>query len=257
MDGRQLVLEELGVSVWGRGLVDHHPGHRPLAEAPGRLRADLWHLGMAHGVHVPEDGESRNSSPIHAHEIAAAGFDYLALGHIHAARDVSAGASTAWYCGAPHPLLGEPGSFLRVDLAPARRWRSACARCRRCAERSLRTGFFRRFPACSVSVSGSGGLPFRVFQTLARLPGLAKAPFDVVANQSPHDLRGRLVFLGAQLLEDRFLVGIDQHREAGGTAFHWHVVLIRCTSNSHRMIALRLRCPLGDGSGRRQLGGVF
>ncbi|HCO43721.1 MAG TPA: hypothetical protein DCZ11_05535 [Gammaproteobacteria bacterium] len=118
MDGRHLVLEELGVSVWGRGLVDHHPGHRPLADAPGRLREDLWHLGLAHGVHVPEDGESRNSSPIHAHEIAAAGFDYLALGHIHAARDVSAGASTAWYCGAPHPILDEPGSFLRVDLAP-------------------------------------------------------------------------------------------------------------------------------------------
>ncbi len=118
IDGRRLVLEDLGVSVWGRGLVDHHPGHRPLAEAPGRLRADLWHLGMAHGVHVPEDGESRNSSPIHAHEIAAAGFDYLALGHIHAARDVSAGDSTAWYCGAPHPILDEPGSFLRVELAP-------------------------------------------------------------------------------------------------------------------------------------------
>lgn len=118
IDGRRLVLEDLGVSVWGRGLVDHHPGHRPLAEAPGRLRADLWHLGMAHGVHVPEDGQSRNSSPIHAREIAAAGFDYLALGHIHAARDVSAGASTAWYCGAPHPVLGEPGSFLRVDLTP-------------------------------------------------------------------------------------------------------------------------------------------
>ena len=116
--GQTLTLRELGVAVWGRGLVDHHPGHRPLADLPGRPDPDLWYLGLAHGVHVPAAGESRNSSPIHAHEIEQAEFDYLALGHIHCARDVSAGTTPAWYSGAPHPVLGEPGSFLSVDLTP-------------------------------------------------------------------------------------------------------------------------------------------
>ena len=116
--GQTLTLPDLGVAVWGRGLVDHHPGHRPLADPPARPDPQLWYLGLAHGVHVPAAGESRNSSPIHALEIAEAEFDYLALGHIHCARDVSAGATPAWYSGAPHPVLGEPGSFLRVDLVP-------------------------------------------------------------------------------------------------------------------------------------------
>lgn len=116
--GQTVVLDALGVAVWGRGLVDHHPGHRPLADPPCRPDPDLWYLGLARGVHVPPAGETRNSSPIHAHEIENADFDYLALGHIHCARDVSAGATTAWYSGAPHPVLGEPGSFLSVRLAP-------------------------------------------------------------------------------------------------------------------------------------------
>ncbi len=117
-DGQTVTLDGLGVVVWGRGLVDHHPGHRPLAAPPARPDPRLWYLGLAHGVHVPAAGESRNSSPIHAHEIENAEFDYLALGHIHCARDVSAGATTAWYSGAPHPVLGEPGSFLSVTLEP-------------------------------------------------------------------------------------------------------------------------------------------
>ncbi len=116
--GQTLTLRELAVAVWGRGLVDHHPGHRPLADPPARPDPDLWYLGLAHGVHVPPSGEPRNSSPIHAHEIENADFDYLALGHIHCARDVSAGTTSAWYSGAPHPVLGEPGSFLSVDLRP-------------------------------------------------------------------------------------------------------------------------------------------
>ncbi len=116
--GQTLILDALDVALWGRGVVDHHPGHRPLADLPQRTRSDLWQIGLAHGVHVPAGSESRNSSPIHAHEIESAGFDYLALGHIHCARDVSAGTTTAWYSGAPHPVLGEPGSFLCVELAP-------------------------------------------------------------------------------------------------------------------------------------------
>jgi DNA repair exonuclease SbcCD nuclease subunit len=116
--GQTLTLDELAVAVWGRGMIDHHPGHRPLADPPPRPDAALWYLGLAHGVHVPPAGESRNSSPIHAHEIEAAEFDYLALGHIHCARDVSAATTTAWYSGAPHPVLDEPGSFLSVTLTP-------------------------------------------------------------------------------------------------------------------------------------------
>lgn len=98
--GETILLEDLGLSIWGRPVYDHYPGFRPL-EGVGTRPSDTWHLVMAHGmVMSPTDAEWR-SSPIMPEEIAGADCDYVALGHIHLFRDVSHGNTPAFYCGAP------------------------------------------------------------------------------------------------------------------------------------------------------------
>ena len=41
-DGETVTLDALGVVVWGRGLIDHHPGHRPLADPPALRSRSTW-----------------------------------------------------------------------------------------------------------------------------------------------------------------------------------------------------------------------
>jgi DNA repair exonuclease SbcCD nuclease subunit len=116
--GDTRVFPDLHATVWGQGIVDHAPEHRPLATCPARS-ADRWHIGMVHGLYV-EDRDEYRSSRITPHEIEASGFDYLALGHVHAYAEYRHGATLACYPGAPLPYAGtdQVGSFALVDLAP-------------------------------------------------------------------------------------------------------------------------------------------
>jgi DNA repair exonuclease SbcCD nuclease subunit len=94
-------LLELEVEVWGRAVVDHHRGFRPLADAPART-TDRWRIGLAHGhFELPGASEPR-SSPIFPEDIAASSCDYVALGHWDRHADVSQGEVRAFYSGAPH-----------------------------------------------------------------------------------------------------------------------------------------------------------
>lgn len=118
MEGTRLELLELGATVWGRCLVDHHPEYRPLAGAPPR-QGELWHIGVAHGLYL-DDPYAGRSSPITPVEIEASGFDYLALGHVHAHRQYRHGRTLACYPGSPVPGEGThpEGSMALVELAP-------------------------------------------------------------------------------------------------------------------------------------------
>jgi DNA repair exonuclease SbcCD nuclease subunit len=99
---RLCLLPELDLEIWGRAVVDHHRGFRPLTEEPPRLAADRWRIGMAHGhVEQPDDSEPR-SSPIFPEDIASSRCDYIALGHWDRCADVSHGEVRAFYSGAPH-----------------------------------------------------------------------------------------------------------------------------------------------------------
>jgi len=109
-DGTRIEFPALQASVWGRCMLDHVPEYRPLAGAPTRLR-DLWHIGMAHGLYA-EDPNTPRSSLITPPEIEAAGFDYLALGHVHAHRQMRHGGTLACYPGVP------AGGLTLVDLIP-------------------------------------------------------------------------------------------------------------------------------------------
>lgn len=114
--GKLVEFPELHATVWGRCMLDHHPANQPMAAAPPRTR-DLWHIGMAHGFYS-EDSNDR-SSLITPQEIAASGFDYLALGHMHFHKQMQHGKTLACYPGAPVPYgRGEVGSMCLVELVP-------------------------------------------------------------------------------------------------------------------------------------------
>ncbi|HEX2826828.1 MAG TPA: DNA repair exonuclease [Burkholderiales bacterium] len=118
VEGRTVEIPELHATVWGRCMVDHDRTNKPLAGTPGRTR-DLWHVGMAHGLYSDEP-DCERSSLITPDEIEASGFDYLALGHVHAHRRMRHGATLACYPGVPAPSYGTEshGSMALVELRP-------------------------------------------------------------------------------------------------------------------------------------------
>jgi len=99
-DGGVVDFESLGVRVWGKGIVDHHPGNKPLACVPAP-DFDGWNIGVTHGYYVGRGGESY-SSLITPDEIAESRFDYLALGHVHVFSTMHHGDTHAAYPGSPN-----------------------------------------------------------------------------------------------------------------------------------------------------------
>lgn len=116
-EGALLEFPELATRVWGRALVEHSPEYRPLSGLPEPL-PHAWNIGLAHGFYT--EAETNRSSPITPSEIAASGYDYIALGHIHIFGDVSQGTTRAFYCGTPAPLYAssEAGWVLRINCVP-------------------------------------------------------------------------------------------------------------------------------------------
>jgi DNA repair protein SbcD/Mre11 len=114
-DGERHQLAAPNLVLWGRGMVEHEPAYHPLGAIP-RPKGDAWHIALGHGFFMEEDVPSYRSSPIYAEEIRASGWDYVALGHCHAFADVSQGAVTAYYAGAPGFYPGVPGADGHVAL---------------------------------------------------------------------------------------------------------------------------------------------
>ncbi len=111
-DGELHRFEDLDVTVWGRGIVDHHPDHKPLERIPGHDH-DGWYLGMTHGYYVNRGAEVF-SSLITPEEIEQSPFDYLALGHVHVFSTMRHGETTAVYSGSPN--LGQGSKEMTAAL---------------------------------------------------------------------------------------------------------------------------------------------
>jgi len=78
-----------------------------------------WHLGMVHGSIAIPGKTDRDEVVIATDEIAASGFDYLALGHWHSAQEGKAGSVTYAYSGAPEAVAldqDKAGKALLVTL---------------------------------------------------------------------------------------------------------------------------------------------
>lgn len=119
-DGGAVDLPALGARVWGRAMVSHTPGFQPLAGRGTRHGDHLWDLGLGHGFFVPRGEESTRSSPIRMEDIEAVGFDYLALGHHHAAMELVTPRACAAYSGSPTDTLGRGRTYALADLVSGR-----------------------------------------------------------------------------------------------------------------------------------------
>jgi len=115
-EGSRATFPELGVSVWGKGMVEHSPGFRPLAGSPSRPADARWHLGLGHGLFVPRGEASERASLIRMEEIEQARFDYLALGHHHAAMELVTPVVTAAYSGSPTDDIGRGATYAVAEL---------------------------------------------------------------------------------------------------------------------------------------------
>lgn len=113
-EGETLVLDELGLAVWGRPVYDHNPEFHPLEGMPPRPQ-DGWYVSMAHGIVMDFEEATWRSSPIFLDEIAEAPCDYIALGHVHVYRDVSQNGVPAFYSGAPSGALKRGVALVEMD----------------------------------------------------------------------------------------------------------------------------------------------
>jgi DNA repair exonuclease SbcCD nuclease subunit len=120
VNGMVVEFPELHATVWGRCMLDHDRTNKPMAGCAPRTR-DLWHIGMAHGLYT-DDPDTDRSSLITPTEIESSGFDYLALGHVHAHRQMRHGNTLACYPGVPAAYYGTEanGCMTLVELKPGK-----------------------------------------------------------------------------------------------------------------------------------------
>lgn len=115
-DGILVAVPGTDVVVWGRAMMEHEPGYRPLAGLPDPP-PDRWSIVAGHGL-VLDDPSSGRSSPILLSELAAVSWDYVALGHVHAYREIQDHPTPVRYPGATAMSRdGVPGVVL-VDFIP-------------------------------------------------------------------------------------------------------------------------------------------
>jgi DNA repair exonuclease SbcCD nuclease subunit len=115
--GGYAVLEELGLTVWARAMIEHERDHNPLA-GYRPLNPTHWQVVLAHGFFFRTGQPVERSSPIREDEIRALGCDYLALGHWHRFADVSVNGVPAFYPGSPSERGGTFASANLVTLDP-------------------------------------------------------------------------------------------------------------------------------------------
>src|SRR4029078_10276002 len=78
-----------------------------------------WQVGMIHGALAIPDRTDGDEVVFTREEIAASGFDYLALGHWHSYQQAVSGGTTYAYSGAPEPVAisqDGAGNVVLVEL---------------------------------------------------------------------------------------------------------------------------------------------
>ena len=114
--GQLVSVPNTDVVVWARAMPEHEPAYRPFVGLPAAPQ-DRWTIAAGHGL-VMEDGPPDRSSPIFESDLAAITWDYVALGHVHAYREVRDHPTPARYPGATAASRqGQPGVVL-VDFVP-------------------------------------------------------------------------------------------------------------------------------------------
>ncbi len=117
VDGGVIEFPELGVNVWGKGIVEHDQSNKPLGLVPAPA-ADVWNVGMTHGYYVG-GGSELYSSLITPAEIENSRLHYLALGHVHVFTEIQHGNTLAAYPGSPNLDQGvKEATAAHIQLHP-------------------------------------------------------------------------------------------------------------------------------------------
>jgi DNA repair exonuclease SbcCD nuclease subunit len=124
--GTSVEVPGTDILVWGKAMVEHDPGYRPLAGAPGRVEG-RWNVIAAHGLVMDGRVDPGRSSPILTEELDNIDADYVALGHIHTFQLVRQQPLTAYAGATASPAAGgQPGAVvveLKAGCAPTlSRW---------------------------------------------------------------------------------------------------------------------------------------
>jgi DNA repair exonuclease SbcCD nuclease subunit len=115
-EGSMLAVPGTDLVVWGRAMVEHEPGYRPLHGVPARPD-DAWCVVAAHGLVVDDHGTGR-SSTIHTDDLGLLDWDYVALGHVHEHRIVQREPVLACYPGATAASRAAAPGVVLVDFRP-------------------------------------------------------------------------------------------------------------------------------------------
>src|SRR5262245_30990698 len=111
-DGELVEVAGTDVAVWGRAMIRHERGYKPLAGVPDKP-VDRWGVVAAHGLVLRNDRPSHHASPIRPAELDAIDWDYVALGHHHGHEILREEPCPVVYPGATaRSLRGEPGAVV-------------------------------------------------------------------------------------------------------------------------------------------------
>jgi DNA repair exonuclease SbcCD nuclease subunit len=114
--GDEVVLDRLGVTFFGRPVLDHDPTFRPIADLPPRP-VQGWGIVVGHGLVVDDERAGERGSPIYPSDLAAVDWDYVALGHVATFRVVQSEPVPVCYAGnTAQSHEGQPGAVV-VDFA--------------------------------------------------------------------------------------------------------------------------------------------
>jgi len=128
---------------------------RDLAGAAGDGPA-TWRIGMVHGSVAIPGKTDRDDVVFTTEEIAATGFDYLALGHWHSVQQSRAGGVTYAYAGAPEAVAldqDRAGKVLLVELEEVDGRRSITVQ-----ERQVGTTKFEKLEIDAASIDSQPAL---------------------------------------------------------------------------------------------------
>ncbi|WP_345714297.1 DNA repair exonuclease, partial [Kineococcus glutinatus] len=112
--------EDLGLAVHGQGYRTKAVAANLAAGYPARER-DLVNVGVLHAAVEGSEGEHARYAPCTVADLVALGYEYTALGHIHARQTLSSGPHTVAYSGnlqGRHPRETGPKGAYVVDVEP-------------------------------------------------------------------------------------------------------------------------------------------
>ncbi|WP_432506322.1 metallophosphoesterase family protein [Kineococcus arenarius] len=128
VDGPETVVDEhLGLAVHGQGYRTRAVSSNLAAGYPGRVPG-VANVGLLHATVDGSQGEHERYAPCSVADLTALGYEYVALGHVHAREVLATGATTIAYSGnlqGRHPReTGAKGAHV-VDLVPGQEARVA------------------------------------------------------------------------------------------------------------------------------------